>query len=85
LSACCQRSMRCPCPGSVVRSSRQVVEDTKCPGLSGCPSRGLERGLFYWIDSISNYPLAVGTGPGFWRQRCWLAALLAWRHSWVEQ
>jgi hypothetical protein len=27
------------------------------------PSHGFERGLFYRIDSLSNYPLAVGTGP----------------------
>lgn len=29
--------MRCPCPGSVVRPSRQVIEGAGCPALNGCP------------------------------------------------
>ena len=34
---CCHRSMRCPCPGNVVRPSRQVLEGAGCPALNGCP------------------------------------------------
>src|SRR4030095_9707227 len=28
-----------PCPGNVVRPSRQVIEGAECPGLSGYPRR----------------------------------------------
>jgi predicted transcriptional regulator len=37
LKACCHRSTRCPCPGNVVKPSRQVIEEAGCPGLSGSP------------------------------------------------
>src|SRR5262249_16885064 len=37
LKACCHRSTRCPCPGNVVKPSRQVIEEAGCPGLSGYP------------------------------------------------
>jgi len=37
LRTCCQRSMRCPCPGNVVRPSRQVIEEAWCPALRGYP------------------------------------------------
>ena len=30
--------MSCPCPGSVVRPSRQVIEGAGCPALNGCPT-----------------------------------------------
>src|SRR4029450_2069138 len=36
---CCHRSTSCPCPGNVVRPSRQVIEGAECPGLSGYPGR----------------------------------------------
>jgi hypothetical protein len=38
LRACCHRLPSCPCPGSVVRPSRQVIEGAGCPGLDRCPS-----------------------------------------------
>src|SRR4029434_5930550 len=39
LKACCHRLTSCPCPGNVVRPSRQVIEEAWCPGLSGYPLR----------------------------------------------
>src|SRR6516165_6231662 len=34
---CCHRSTRCPCQGTIVRPSRQVIEEAGCPALRGCP------------------------------------------------
>jgi hypothetical protein len=39
LRACYRGSTSCRCPGSAVRPSREVMEDTKCPGLNGYPSQ----------------------------------------------
>ena len=32
LRACCHRSRSCPCPGNIVRPSRQVIEEDSVPG-----------------------------------------------------
>ena len=72
LRACCHRSTSCPCPGNVVRPSRQVIEGAGCPGLNGYPawlsdilskSRGSRRSRINWTKSTPVALCSPSTSP----------------------
>ena len=67
LRACCYRSTSCPCPGNVVRPSRQVIEGARCPGLSGYP-QGATCPLAGRVDASADWrsPVQISDTTGGW-------------------
>jgi nitronate monooxygenase len=60
--------MSCPCPGSAVRPSRQVIEGPGCPALNGCPRTALSTLVPAVVEAVKPVPVlaagGIATGRG---------------------